>query len=128
MLGWLDRGGVSDILSHSMAGLVTFLPAPNHIQAQPNKLFEYMSAGIPVIASNFPMWREIIADNDCGLLVDPLNPADIANAIDYLVSNPEEAQRMGANGRRAVHKRYSWTSEEKKLFAFYERTLNEVTG
>jgi glycosyltransferase involved in cell wall biosynthesis len=124
-VGFLDRAGVRDVLGRSMAGLVTFLPAPNHIDAQPNKMFEYMSAGIPVIASDFPLWRKIIVGNDCGLLVDPLSPTAIAQAIDFLVSNPAEAQRMGANGRKAVNECYNWVVEEQKLFAFYERTLSQ---
>jgi glycosyltransferase involved in cell wall biosynthesis len=122
-LGFVDRTGVRDVLARSMAGLVTFLPAPNHIDAQPNKMFEYMSAGIPVIASDFPLWREIIAGNDCGLLVDPLDPVQIAEAIDYLVTHPDEAERMGRNGRRAVLEQYNWPTEEKKLLGFYERVL-----
>ena len=124
-LGFVDRLGVRDVLSRSVAGLVTFHPLPNHIDAQPNKMFEYMSAGIPVIASDFPLWREIIQGNDCGLLVDPLDPAAIAKAIDHLVCNPAEAQRMGANGRKAVNERYNWAIEEQKMFAFYERTLSQ---
>ena len=123
--GFVDRLGVRDVLSRSVAGLVTFHSLPNHVDAQPNKMFEYMSAGIPVIASDFPLWREIIQGNDCGLLVDPLDPAAIAQAIDYLVSNPSEAQRMGGNGRKAVNERYNWAIEEQKLFAFYERTLSQ---
>ena len=124
-LGFLDRAGVRDVLGRSMAGLVTFHPAPNHIDAQPNKMFEYMSAGIPVIASDFPLWREIIAGNDCGLLVDPVNPAAIAEAIDTRVNNPDMAQRMGENGRRAVEARYNWGIEEQKLLAFYEQILTK---
>jgi len=122
-LGFLDRAGVRDVLGRSMAGLVTLHPVINYIDALPVKMFEYMSAGIPVIASDFPLWREIIAGNDCGLLVDPLNPAAIAEAIDTLVSNPTMAQRMGENGRRAVEERYNWGIEEQKLMAFYERIL-----
>ena len=122
-LGFLDRAGVRDVLGRSMAGLVTLHPVINYIDALPVKMFEYMSAGIPVIASDLPLWREIIAGNDCGLLVDPLNPAAIAEAIDTLVSNPTMAQRMGENGRRAVEERYNWGIEEQKLLAFYERIL-----
>ena len=122
-MGFLHRDGVREVLRYSMAGLVTFLPKPNHIDAQPNKMFEYMSAGIPVIASDFPLWREIIGGNICGLLVDPLDPVAIAKAIDYLVENPREAQRMGQNGRRAVELRYNWESEEKKLLGFYDKIL-----
>ena len=124
-LGFMDRLGVRDVLSRSVAGLVTLHPVINYLDALPIKMFEYMSAGIPVIASDFPLWREIIQGNDCGLLVDPLDPCAIAKAIDYLVSNPAEAQRMGANGRKAVNERYNWGMEEQKLFAFYERTLSQ---
>lgn len=123
-LGFVDRKGVQDVLAHSVAGLVTFLPLPNHIDAQPNKMFEYMSAGVPVIASNFPLWREIIEGNDCGLCVDPLNPYAIAEAIDFLVSNSDRAQQMGQNGLRAVNERYNWSLEEKKLIELYTKLLN----
>ena len=123
-LGFVDRDRVRQVLSRSMAGLVTLHPIINYIDALPVKMFEYMSAGIPVIASDFPLWREIIQGDDCGLLLDPLNPAAIAHAIDYLVSHPEEAQRMGKNGRTAVETKYNWTMEEKKLLAFYDNILN----
>ena len=86
-------------------------------------LTESLNAGIPLIASDFPLWRELIAGNDCGLLVDPLSPEKIAEAIDYLVTHPEDAERMGRNGRKAVLERYNWPNEEKKLLGFYERIL-----
>lgn len=120
---FVDRQDVREVLSRSLMGLVTFLPAPNHIDAQPNKMFEYMGAGIPVIASNFPLWREIIEGNDCGLCVDPLNPRAIATAIDTLVQNPERARAMGQNGLRAVHERYNWGAEEQKLLQLYSTLL-----
>ena len=122
-LGFVDRSGVREVLAQSMVGLVTLHPVINHIDALPVKMFEYMSAGIPVIASGFPSWREIIAGNDCGLLVDPLNATQIAEAIDYLVTNPDEAERLGSNGRKAVLERYNWLNEEKKLLGFYEQVL-----
>lgn len=119
-LGFIDRGAVRDVLGRSVAGLVTFLPVPNHIDAQPNKMFEYMSSGVPVVASDFHLWRDIIEGNECGLCVDPLDPAAIAGAIDFLVRNPDVACRMGENGRQAVLQKYNWSIEEKKLFDFYE--------
>jgi glycosyltransferase involved in cell wall biosynthesis len=125
-LGVQDRGGVRDVLARSRAGIVTFLPVPNHLDAQPNKMFEYMSAGVPVIASYFPLWREIVEGNECGLCVDPEDPTAIAEAVNRLVEEPVLAQHMGENGRRAVMERYNWAAEEKKLLAFYERLQGRV--
>ncbi len=127
-LGFLGRQQVRDVLGRSMAGLVTLHPVANLIDALPIKMFEYMSASIPVIASNFPLWREIVGDNQCGLLVDPLDPGAIARAIDYLVTHPDEARRMGENGRKAVIERYNWPVQEKKLLAFYERLAGVSPG
>jgi glycosyltransferase involved in cell wall biosynthesis len=118
-LDFLGRKEVAQVLARSVGGLVTFLPVPNHIDAQPNKMFEYMSAGVPVIASHFPLWREIVEGNECGICVNPLNPQAIAGAIDYLVTHPVEAERMGRNGQRAVTEKYNWGIEEQKLLGFY---------
>ncbi|MBL7790452.1 MAG: glycosyltransferase family 4 protein [Chitinophagales bacterium] len=123
--GELSRREVADIMSISKVGLVTFLPLPNHIDAQPNKMFEYMSAGIPIITSNFPLWKLIVEGNHCGICVDPLNPAEIGEAIQSLVTNDELAEKMGENGKRAVIEKYNWGSEEKKLFKFYNDLVIE---
>lgn len=117
--GFLDRYGVRDVMGRSVAGVVTFLPFPNHMDSQPNKMFEYMSSGIPVIASNFPCWREIIEGNNCGLCVDPLDPKAIAMAIDYLVMNQDVAKCMGENGKKAVQEKYNWPVQAVKLTDFY---------
>ncbi|WP_370679872.1 glycosyltransferase family 4 protein [Comamonas sp. GB3 AK4-5] len=118
-LGWLDRDGVKVVLYRSVAGLVTLHPIINYIDALPVKMFEYMAAGVPVIASSFPLWREIIEGNNCGVCVDPLDPAAIARAINYLVSHPLEAESMARCGQRAIHEKYNWTIEEEKLLKFY---------
>lgn len=118
--GVLGRADIAALLGASRAGLVTLLPTLNHLDALPVKMFEYMAAGIPVIASDFPRWRDIVEGNGCGLCVDPCNPAAIAAAIDYLSSHPDVARRMGENGRRAVRSRYNWRSQSTKLIDFYE--------
>ena len=61
------------------------------------------------------MWKSIIEKAQCGLCVDPLNPAAIAKAIDALLSQPELAYQMGQRGRQAVLAQYNWGVEEKKL-------------
>ncbi len=118
--GMVNREGVASIMAKSKAGLVTFMASPNHIDAQPNKMFEYMSAGIPVIASHFPLWKEIIDGNKCGICVDPEKPAEIAKAINYTTGNNEQAEQMGKNGREAVVKKYNWKIESDKLVNVYK--------
>jgi len=83
-------------------------------------MFEYMCAGVAVIASDFPLWKDIVEQNCCGICVNPLNVEEIAKTIDWFVSHPEDARRMGENGRRAVLEKYNWQSEAEKLFNFYE--------
>lgn len=119
--GHLDRAGVQQAMGRAMAGLVTLHPVVNYLDALPVKMFEYMAAGLPVIASRFPLWQEIVEGNQCGLCIDPEDPLAIAAAIDHLCRHPHIARRMGENGRRAVHTTYHWGSEADKLGAFYER-------
>ncbi|OHX49904.1 glycosyltransferase family 4 protein [Cytobacillus pseudoceanisediminis] len=124
-LGYLDREEIRNVLSKSLAGLVVLHPTINYKDALPIKLFEYMAAGIPVIASDFPLWKEIVEKSDCGICVDPLNPKEIADAIQFYIENPEEAKRMGENGRRAVEQIYNWDLESKKLVSVYQTLLPE---
>jgi glycosyltransferase involved in cell wall biosynthesis len=122
-LGQLNRQEVAQTLGKSVAGLVVLHPVINYIDALPVKMFEYMSAGIPVIASNFPLWIEIIEGNQCGICVDPLNPQAIATAIQWFLEHPEEAKRMGENGRKAVEEKYNWETEAEKLRSLYSKLL-----
>ena len=122
-LGYLNRLEVKALFSKSFAGVVTFLPVPNHIDSQPNKMFEYMSAGLPVVGSHFPLWRDILEGNNCGICVDPSNSAAIAHAIDELANDKEKARKMGMNGKNAVLTKFNWNIEEKKLQEFYKKVL-----
>ncbi|WNO61697.1 glycosyltransferase [Rheinheimera sp. MMS21-TC3] len=119
-LGFIDRTFAAEILGRSKAGIVTFHDYPNHIDAQPNKMFEYMSAGLPIITSNFPMWRELVEGEECGICVEPTDPKAIADAINFIIRNPEDANRMGKNGLRAVQLKYNWAAEEKTLLTLYK--------
>ncbi|MBM7661612.1 glycosyltransferase involved in cell wall biosynthesis [Bacillus mesophilus] len=122
-LGVINREELADIFSKSLAGLVLYLPEPNHINAQPNKMFEYMSAGLPIIASNFPLWKDIVEGNNCGLCVDPTDSKEIAKAINYIVNHPEEAINWGKNGRIAVEQKYNWETEFLKLKKLYKEII-----
>jgi glycosyltransferase involved in cell wall biosynthesis len=123
-LGWLSPTEVRELLRRSRLGVVVFHPIENHIMSQPNKLFEYMSAGLPIVASDFPLWRSIIQEARCGILVDPMNPAVIAESIRWLLEKPTEAEAMGLRGREAVRRIYNWENEEQKLVELYARLMN----
>ena len=122
-LGFLKRNEVKKVFSESKVGLAIFHPVQNHINSQPNKMFEYMSAGIPIITSNFPLWRQIVEENKCGICVDPLDPEAIGKNINYLINNPIEARKMGTRGSEAVKNKYNWSIEEDKLCKIYKELL-----
>jgi glycosyltransferase involved in cell wall biosynthesis len=123
VLGYLDKLAVIEVLSQVRAGLAVMHPKPKHHRAWPTKIFEYMLAEIPVIVSDFSLWRKIVEGANCGLLVDPLNPKAIADAIEHIITHPEDAQAMGRRGRQAVEEYYNWGSEERKLLQLYTGLL-----
>lgn len=121
VLGYISREKADSIMRNCLAGLLNFLPTGNNYYSVPNKLFEYLSNGIPVIASDFPTFREIIEKNKCGICVDPQNPESIRKAVQYILDHPEEGKLMGLRGFRAVKDKYNWAVEETKLIDIYER-------
>ena len=78
------------------------------------KIFESMEAGLPILCADAPVYRDIMNQYPCGILVDPNSEEDIYNAINYLVSNRKEAYVMGQNGRQAVIEKYNWSIESAK--------------
>jgi len=124
VMGVLDRAGVTGLLSNVRAGLVILKPTPAYLETIAVKLFEYMAAGIPVIASDFPKYREIVGGAQCGLLVGSDDPAGVANAIKFILTHPQEAYKMGERGRDAVEKLYNWAGEEQKLLRLYQVLLD----
>ena len=120
-LGWLERKDVSRLLGEIRAGLVVLCPTDSYVDSLPIKLFEYMAAGIPVVASDFPVWRSIIEPHACGLLVDPTDVNAISKAMAWILSHPDEAQLMGVRGRAAVQQQYQWDHEARKLEECYVR-------
>ncbi|MFV0253070.1 MAG: glycosyltransferase family 4 protein [Beutenbergiaceae bacterium] len=126
--GWADRAMVRRLLSTASLGLALFHPEPNHVQSQPNKLFEYLAAGLPIVASDFPHWRDLLNGHECALFVDPQDPEAVAAAIDWLLRNPDTAREMGERGRHAVRERFNWESESKSLLALYQQVSMGTGG
>lgn len=123
-LGFQDRGQVRSLLAEARVGLVTLHPLQSYRQSQPVKLFEYMVAGLPVIASDFPEWLPFLDGGRAGLVVDPLDPSAIAEAIEWMLTHPEQAEAMGRHGREVALRRFSWDREAEKLIAFYDKVLH----
>lgn len=118
--GQVDRDQIARIYAQSFAGIVTFFPVPNHVYSQPNKLFEYMSAGIPIVCSHFPLWCGVIEQGGCGITVDPEDPRAIGAAIEELRSNRERGEQMAKRGVQLVHDRYNWEHEGRLLVESYD--------
>jgi hypothetical protein len=123
-LGYIGREEIVHVLNRSKIGMVTLYPQENYLESLPIKLFEYMLAGLPVVASNFPLWKEIIESCDCGLTVDPKNPHEIAEAVQLILANEHRAEEMGLNGRKAVLSTYNWKVEEDKLVGVYNKLFH----
>ncbi|HON90881.1 MAG TPA: glycosyltransferase family 4 protein [Sedimentisphaerales bacterium] len=120
---WVPYEEKERLSSQASIGVITYLPHSNHTSCLPNKLFDYMLVGLPVIASDFPLYREIVEPNRCGILVDPSKPEEIARAMEYLIEHPQEARQMGDNGRRAVLEKYNWEKETERLLHIYDVVL-----
>jgi glycosyltransferase involved in cell wall biosynthesis len=126
--GSIPRDEVMQMLATAHAGLVVHHPIPNEVEAQPVKMYEYMASGLPIIASDFPRWREIIEASECGLVVDPLDPRAIAAAMRWTLEHPREAREMGERGREAVKRGYNWAVEVVKLLDVYRGLLSPMEG
>ena len=122
--GWADREQVARIMGSVRAGLAVLHPTPRYHDNYPTKIFEYMAVSLPVIVSDLPLLRVIVDSTGCGLLVDPLDLRAIADAMQWILDNPEEAEAMGRRGRAAVEKHYNWETEAEKLVALYKKLLS----
>jgi glycosyltransferase involved in cell wall biosynthesis len=101
------------------AGCVFYEDNPNNRVGIPNRLFEYMYCGIPIIASDFPELRKVVESSGCGILIDSENPEAIAGAIETLLNNPSMASEMGKKGRKALEETYAYHNDLKKTIDFY---------
>lgn len=123
--GMLSRKAVATALSTARVGLLPLLPAPNHEYAMPQKLFEYLGAGLPVIVSNALLaYRDIVERHACGILIDPRDSSEISSAVLYLLSHPDEARAMGERGRAAVRERYQWKTQARHLTDLYAAVVS----
>ena len=101
---------IAAILPSAAAAIVSLLDLPTNADARPSKMFPAMAAGRPIIFAGLSEGSRIVAQADAGIEMRNDDPPAIAAAIRLLTSNPQEADRLGANGRRLVENEFSWST------------------
>jgi glycosyltransferase involved in cell wall biosynthesis len=119
-LGWKKSDEIFDLIQDCAAGLVNLLPRDNYYESQPTKLYEYMMAGLPIIASNFESWICRYQKYNCCLFVDPLDLLDISNKIDQICLDSNLQKFLSQNAIKASKSIFNWNNEEKKLIELYK--------
>lgn len=119
--GLVRREEIVAGLRDAQVGIVLDHPISNYVEGYSTKMFEYMACGLPVVCSDFELWQRIVGEADCGITVDPFDADSVTEALTRLLSDPQEAARMGENGRQAILSRYNWDVEFEKLLGLYER-------
>jgi len=118
--GHVDQANAFPVMRQCVAGLALLKPVGDYPGSYPTKLFEYMALGLPVITSDFPLYRSVVETHQCGFCVDPTNVEAITDRIAWLVMNPNDAKRMGERGKQAVYDLYTWRTEANKLLKLYQ--------
>lgn len=119
--GRKDRHQVVQLLHQARAGLVTLRDLPRYRASQPTKLYEYMAASLPVIASDFPRWKAQVGE-DIGYFGAP-DAASITDLAMRLLDTPKDAEAKGRAGRQKVIAAFSWEVDFRKLVALYEKAM-----
>ena len=105
-------------------GLAVLKPIANYVESYPTKIFEYMSIKLPVITSNFPLYKNVVEKHETGYCIDPFSAEELANKIQILLSDDNLVKKMGENGIKAVSEKFNSNLEEVKLFNIYKEVLN----
>ncbi len=104
-------------------GMCMIWPMMNSRESYPTKLFEYMACGLPIITSDFELYRQTVESNGCGICADPLKPAEIKKAILSIHSDVKKSELMAENGKKTVREKYEWKSQIPILTKVYEQLL-----
>jgi len=125
----VDREVLPEWVADADVGVVPFQAVDyNHYLATPNRLFDYLAAGVPVVVSDFPELRRIVDETDAGLTCDPAKPASIAAAINRLLDEPEsQREQRHERARAGARDRYNWPAQGMKLLETY-RSISALDG
>ena len=112
---------VPEYVVQSLIGLIPWQPNEQMLRMIfPNKIFEYMACGIPVVASDLPSLKYIFNRANSGITVQADDPSAFAAAIDGLLNSPAKMKQMGEKGRQFVTEHYNWDLEAEKLRRLYQ--------
>ena len=122
---WMPFPEAFTLVRQSHAGLILFQKTlANNVRGMPHKMFDYMLAGMPVIAPDFaPDIVGVLDEAGAGLLIDTAEPEALADAMQTLISDSSLAHELGENGRRAVVAKYHWERDAQTLIAAYHELL-----
>lgn len=121
-LGRINRQQVLVLLQHCQIGMATIhnVGQYNQFDNLATKCYEYMALGMPVILTRAPFNEKVNEKYQFAICVDPENENEIADAITYLLTHPDEAKRMGENGRKAIREVFNWEKEKENLLKLYK--------
>uniref|UniRef100_UPI003A959995 glycosyltransferase n=1 Tax=Marinobacter sp. TaxID=50741 RepID=UPI003A959995 len=114
--GWLEHHQVDELMTQANVGALTYRVCPHWNHTIPNKIFDYMLAGLPVLATEVKPIKRIINETESGLVCKDLDIKDIAQKLQMLRS-PGLRATLGKNGINAVKSKYNWSNDEKRLHA-----------
>lgn len=129
-IGAISVEDIPALLASVRMGLAILHPLPNYLESQSTKIYEYMAAGRPFVASNFRSWRAQLEPFNCGLFVDPSKPEDISQAVRFLLTDVLIASEMGLRGRAAFEQNFVFEGQAQALveltMSLLDRTLPSV--
>jgi len=120
VVGWVPFGDVANYIAISEIGLIPFLRTAKFKKNIPQKQFEYMACGIPVVGTDLPPIAQYVREADCGRLVSQPRPEDFAKVLVSLLENDAERRIMGLRGKQAVAEKWTWDKMEARLFEAYD--------
>ena len=122
--GRLPNREIYKILLNCELGLALLHRIPNYILSYPTKIFEYMSVGLPCMASDFKLWDEVILDNDCGYTIDPLDVDGAFEIIKKYYHDINLIKRHGQNGLNTIKNKFNWQRESEKFLTIINKNLD----
>jgi glycosyltransferase involved in cell wall biosynthesis len=113
--GRMDNPTAQELLRDAHVGVIPHFADESWNFTIPNKLFDYMAAGLAVVTSDAEPAARVVRDTEAGKVFRSEDATDLADALASLVTTPKEIDRCGGNGQQAVFNRYNWERDREEL-------------